>query len=240
MNGYKTLYDEIHAIMAKEFLTFFKGCFNDFESEVPYNYFGNRGSVDVVQYNTIEMLKNWHIQSLNIYELETQVLRLEELVRKLKDRMEYFPRYFEESRGLPKLEVVGLNLVLLSTKENLRTVNNYAENFKSAFSRICHIFPKDIMSNTKDPSDDSFSSQIKRARLIFFDPLKVRQIEINESYVDKVGMNRDITFDRLEAFRLVESWSDPVNKIRTCLKSIKPEYANTLDFHKKYKQYIRS
>ena len=48
------LYDEVHAIMMKELLTFFKMSIQDIESEVPYNYYGNRGSVDLAWYHTVE------------------------------------------------------------------------------------------------------------------------------------------------------------------------------------------
>ncbi|MDP3298025.1 MAG: hypothetical protein Q8N09_10660 [Thermodesulfovibrionia bacterium] len=229
------LYDEVHSIMTKELLTFFKKCCNDFESEVPYNYFGNRGSVDIVQYKTIDILHQPH-SMLYIYELESQIIRLEELVRKLKDRMEYFPEYFEKSRGIPKLGEVNLFIILLNTASNWKVVNEYLVNLKSAFSRVYHTFPKDVMSKTKNPSDNNYFAQIQRASLVFFDPLRVRQFEVNED-----NMNRDeILFNRIAAFQTIESWHDSVEKIRDSLNSIKPVFNSASDFLAKYKRYINN
>ncbi len=228
------LYDEVHAIMMKELLTFFKKSVQDIESEVPYNYYGNRGSVDLVWYATIDRI---NLQILRMFELESRIPRLEELIRKLKDRMEYFPPYFEQTRGLPKLGSVELFLVLLGTEENWRVVNEYLVNFKSAFTRTHQVFPKDILSKTTDPGDDEFYSQIKKTFLVFLDPLKVRQTDTNE---DIVIEKEALPFHRMAAFQYLESWGEPVTQLQARLDSIKPGFPNARQFIKAYKEYMRS
>ena len=228
------LYDEVHAIMMKELLTFFKMSVQDIESEVPYNYYGNRGSVDLVWYHTIDRVR---LQILTMVELESRILRLEELIRKLKDRMEYFPPYFEQTRGLPKLGEVDLFLVLLATQENWRVVNEYLVNFKSAFARTHQIFPKDILSKTTDPGDDEFYSQIRRTLLIFFDPLKVRQIDTNE---DIMIEKEALPFHRMAAFQYLENWGESITQLQARLNSIKPSFSNARQFVRAYKEYISS
>lgn len=110
--------------MCKELLTFFKASAADFESEVPYNYYGNRGSVDIVSHKSIDVFMGIH-WILNIFEVETRIIRLEELIRKLKDRFEYFPKYYQEKRRLPRLGEVNIFLVLLNTETNWQVVNEY-------------------------------------------------------------------------------------------------------------------
>ncbi len=230
------LYDEVHAIMRKELLTFFKKFVQDIESEVPYNYYGNRGSVDLVWYDTIYKLGISH-QILRMFELESRIPRLEELIRKLKDRMEYFPPHFEQTRGLPKLGSVELFLVLLGTEENWRVVNKYLVNFKSAFARTHQVFPKDILSKSKDPEDDGFYWQIKKTFLVFFDPLKVRQIDTNE---DIMIEKEALPFHRMAAFQYLENWGEPTTQLQARLNSIKPSFSNAREFVKAYKEYISS
>jgi len=115
-------------------------------------------------------------QCLWMFEVESRIPCLEELIRKLKDRMEYFPRYFEKERGLSKLSEVCLFLVLLAAVENWKIVSKYLVNFKSAFTRINKIFPTDILSKTSDSLNNSFYAQIRKVGLVFFDPVKVKQI----------------------------------------------------------------
>jgi len=230
------LYDEVHAIMNKELLTFFKEYAHDIEVEVPYNYYGNRGSVDLVWYDTIERKKPI-TQTLTMFEMESRIPRLEELIRKLKDRMAYFPTCFEQTRGLPKLDSVQLFLILLATDENWRVVNEYLVSFKSAFARTHQVFPKDVLSKTKDPDDDRFYWQIKRFFLVFFDPLKVRKLEINED----ITIQEDVLpFHRMAAFQWIESWSDSISKLQSTLDSIKPSFPNAKQFLRAYKEYISS
>jgi hypothetical protein len=231
-----TLYDEVHAIMLKELLTFFKENLNDLESEVPYSFYGNRGSVDLVEYGTINILGISH-QYLGMYELESRILRLEELIRKLKDRMEYFPRCFEKERGLPKLGAIHLFLVLLGTIENWKVVDKYLLNFKSAFTRINKIFPTDILSKTREPSNDDFYAQIKRVWLIFFDPLKVRQLDTSVELFLRKG---DRPFHRSSAFRYLESWSDSIDDLQSELKLIKPRFSDAKEFLQAYQRYVSS
>lgn len=228
------LYDEVHAIMMKELLTFFKKDVQDVESEVPYNYYGNRGSVDLVWYHTIDRIS---LQILSMFELESRIPRLEELIRKLKDRMEYFPSYFEKTRGLPKLGSVELFLVLLGTEENWRVVNEYLVNFKSAFVREHQVFPKDVLSKTTDPSNNEFYAQIKKTFLVFFDPLKVRQIDTNE---DIMIEKEELPFHRMAAFQYLESWGESITHLQGRLASIKPSFSNARQFIREYKEYISS
>lgn len=229
-----TLYDEVHAIMIKELLTFFKENLNDFESEVPYNFYGNRGSVDIVEYGDINILGISH-HYLRMYELESRILRLEELIRKLKDRMEYFPRCFEKERGLPKVGEIHLFLLLLGTIENWMVVDKYLIDFKSAFTRTNKIFPADTLSKARDSSDDDFYTQIRRVWLVFFDPLKVRQLETNE----RLFLRKDgLPFHRLSAFQYLESWSDSIDKLRSALKRIKPSFSDAKEFLIAYKRYV--
>ena len=172
-----------------------------------------------------------------MFELESRIPRLEELIRKLKDRMEYFSPYFEQTRGLPKLGEVDLFLVLLATQENWRVVNEYLVNFKSAFARTHQIFPKDILSKTTDPDDDEFYWQIKRTLLIFFDPLKVRLIDVNE---DIMIEKEALPFHRMAAFQYLESWGDSITDLKVRLDSIKPRFSNAGQFLREYKRYISS
>ena len=228
------LYDEVHAIMMKELLTFFKTDVQEFESEVPYNYYGNRGSVDLVWYHTIERAR---LQVLTMFELESRILRLEELIRKLKDRMEYFPSQFEQARGLPKLGSVQLFLILFSTQENWNVVSEYLSVFKAAFVRTHQVFPKDILSVTKDPNDDRFHWQLKNSFLVFFDPLKVRQLEINEG----ITIHEEaLPFHRSTAFRWIESWSDSMDSLQSRLNLIKPSFSNARQFRIAYREYVDS
>ena len=124
--------------------------------------------------------------------------------------MEYFPSYFEQTRGLPKLGEVDLFLVLLATKENWRVVNEYLANFKSAFARTHQVFPKDVLSKTSDPYDNDFYWQFKRTFLVFFNPLKVHQIDINEDIMIQKEL---LPFHRMAAFQYIESWSDSTGSI---------------------------
>lgn len=229
------LYDEVHTIMIKELLTFFKRSLRDIESEVPYNYYGNRGSVDIIEYKTLSVLGKTH-QILRMFELESRISRLEELIRKLKDRLEYFPRDFENTRRLPKLDELNLFLVLLGTMENWKVVNKYLVNFKSAFGRINKIFPKDVLSKTIDPSDDNFYAQIIRVNLVFFDPLKVRQIDVNEDLIS----NDDLVFSRLSAFQSLEGWQDSIDELQAKLKLMEIRFPNAEEFMKAYKRYVSS
>jgi len=54
------LYDEVHAIMIKKLLAFFKQDLKNIELEVPYNFYGNRGSVDLVKYEVVNILGMSH------------------------------------------------------------------------------------------------------------------------------------------------------------------------------------
>lgn len=231
------LYDEVHAIMMKELLTFFKKSGQDIESEVPYNYYGNRGSVDLIWYCTINVFGITH-QILRMFELESRIPRLEELIRKLKDRMEYFPLYFEQARGLSKLGEVDLFLVLLATQENWSVVSEYVPNFQSAFARAHRIFPKDILSKNEEPGGDEFYAQIKRAFIVFFDPLKARKIDINE---DIMIEKEALPFHRLAAFQYLEIGScESMPHLRAALSSIKPSFSDARQFVGAYKEYLKS
>jgi hypothetical protein len=172
-----------------------------------------------------------------MFELESRIPRLEELIRKLKDRMEYFPPHFEQTRGLPKLGSVELFLVLLGTDENWQVVNEYLVNFKSAFARTHQIFPKDILSKTTDPEDDRFYTQIKKTFLVFFDPLKVRQLDTNED----IMIEKDaLPFHRMTAFQWIESWSDSMIDLQPKLSAIKPRFSDARQFLRAYKEYVSS
>lgn len=226
------LYDKVHAIMIRELLAFFKKSGQDIETEVPYNYYGNRGSVDLILYHTFKRLGIVY-DILGMYEIESRIPRLEELIRKLKDRMEYFPPYFQQGRGLPKFDYVELFLVLLTTQENWRVVSEYLSNFQSAFARVRKWYPTDIL---RKGSDDEY--QIKKAFIAFFDPLKACMLDINE---DIMIEKEALPFQRFAAFRMMEirSWED-MPHLRAELNSIKPSFSDAQQFVRDYEEYRRS
>ncbi len=229
------LYDEVHAIMGKEFLTFFKAHGSGFESEVPYNSYGSRGSVDFAHYFTVDVLRT-PFPSLAIYELESRIPRLEELIRKLKDRMEYFPSCFGKSRGVKTPTCVHLFLVLLATQDNLRTVTEYLPNLVSAFARTHQVYPADLLGETTDPDDPGFYGRTSRAYMVFLDPLKVRTLETNEGLVIS---DEAVTPHRLRAFQClrIRHWEE-LGELRSSLGEVRPRFSDAGQFLRAYREYL--
>ena len=131
---------------------------------------------------------------------------------------------------------MNIFLILLNTETNWKVVKEFMFNFKSAFSFTNKIYKRDILSKTKDPTGPDFSCQSKNVRLVFFDPLKVRQVEVNENNIN----NEKMPFYRIQAFQVIENWYDSTEKLQSDLQYIKPIYRNPNEFLEKYKRYINS
>ena len=199
------MYDDAHVIMIKNYLKVFDSPHIKYETEVPFNYYGTRGFVDLVEYPANPLAP------LDIHEFETQILCLNELIRDVKSRFEYFPQYLVKAKGLPQPASVRLFLILLNTKRNIEIVSENYRIFKAVLSDI---------SNNNPP---------QKVCLAFYDPVRMvhfrKLIRVGDDKTDY----RTLGFYPIDISRT----SKP-----TMLKILIPSYINGQDLIRRYKEYI--
>ena len=107
-------------------------------AEVPYSYYGHRGSIDVVTY---ECLSGRSLRDpdctlhIGIYEVWSTVLKLEEVLRKLNEKIEFFPKGVrDEGLFSASPDAVSGNLVLLNTMHNVQVLRDHLATFRSVFA----------------------------------------------------------------------------------------------------------
>jgi hypothetical protein len=136
-----SLEDEAHAAMVEALVRWLPSQLafdGEVHAEVPYSYYGQRGSIDVVTYDCLSgrSLRDPDCTlHIGIYEVWSTVLRLEEVLRKLNEKVEVFPKYVSDQgsfRASP--DMVSGNLVLLNTMHNVQVVREHLATFRSVFA----------------------------------------------------------------------------------------------------------
>ena len=225
------LHDELHSIMLKTFLSEWtplgeifpkvtKGISNSiYDLEVPYNVSGERKFVDLVEY--------WDClgPALNIYEFETQITCLQELLRKLKSRIEFFPKYLHAVKGFSYPDFLQLFLVLLSTRQNQRIVEKNQLLFRTLVPDI--IFSDDILTKQIEPN----RYRQRNFNIIFLDPLKLVQAEDSRMILAE----DDWRYYRISGFLPVEI---SINDSIEVLGYISPAYEDHNQFLDEYRKHI--
>lgn len=137
------LYDKVHAALVdwliKEIRS--RADVNGYDHmyqvypEFPYNYYGHRGSVDVLTYHVGWRQGEKDPQGvLELYEVWSAIHRLEEAIRKFNEKAEFVPKYFLTSRK-PN-EGIGLQrnfFVLLNSLQNITLIRENWQTFSSQF-----------------------------------------------------------------------------------------------------------
>jgi hypothetical protein len=117
----------------------------------------------------------------------------------------------------------------------LTVVKRYLPNLVSAFTSP--VYPKDILSKTKDPDDPDFFWRGKEVFIVFSDPLKVRTLETDAGLFMS---DESLPFHRLMAYRCLSICHlNDVSDLQNKLDEIKVRFSNSLEFFKAYKEYIR-
>ena len=139
----RSLYDEVRAIMVNELIRSRREAFAkgfrpghpeiDYSNrvillpETPYNYYGQRGSVDLVEY--LQYPSDDPVcggkQEFQIYEVYSRIFNLEETLRKLREKSEVFPKYFQDEYKMPLPDDIWSHLVLLNSQENVNIISAY-------------------------------------------------------------------------------------------------------------------
>jgi len=132
----RTLEDEVHAIVVNQFLNWsgLKGLGDaQIHVEVPYSYYGHSGRIDVVVYESLH--DEECPPEVSIYEIQTRILNLNQVLGKFNEKVEFFPKYLtSESKLRRPPHFVGGALVLLNTMPNVKLVEDNLQVFKAAFA----------------------------------------------------------------------------------------------------------
>jgi len=141
--GRSHLYDKVHAAMVNWLVEQIRSK-ADAEGydpsyqvypEFAYNYYGHRGSVDIVAYHsgwTKDAKKAQGV--IEVYEVWSAVYRLEEALRKFNEKAEFIPKYFQMTRK-PK-DKIGLQrnfFVLLNSLQNVTMIKDHWHIFVAQF-----------------------------------------------------------------------------------------------------------
>jgi hypothetical protein len=139
------LIDKVHAVMVEKHI---RGLEEEYANpdcgisdaevftEFPFRYYGKQGNIDVVSLYTLpETNEVWPGQHVDMYEVQSKILNLEELLREFNDRHEFFPKYLKKEGVLQRIDYVKSYLVLLNTEENMAVVATHLETFQSVFGR---------------------------------------------------------------------------------------------------------
>jgi hypothetical protein len=108
-----------------------------FETEVPYNYFGERGTVDFVDYWKDRNLGPYK-DMVSLIELKTELIDIGETIRQVKKAKNYFAKGFTGQIGnLPFVDRHDLllttsHLFILYNKKNVMDFMKYETLFESA------------------------------------------------------------------------------------------------------------
>ena len=109
------------------------------EVESPYNYYGDRGFVDIVVYSKNTILKRdnitekfFHYDSLTLWEIKTELNDIGELLRQINRAQKYFLKA-RQIIGKHKIDTqrteVKSFLVFPNTPHNIKTFNENTELF---------------------------------------------------------------------------------------------------------------
>jgi hypothetical protein len=145
--------DEVHAKFLSNFYDTHKALGSEtraFETEVPYNYFGDRGIIDFVDYwinrtynlsdlSDLEPSNPGLLDFLQLYELKTELLDIGETIRQVKKAKLFFAKGFEGNIDHLKFNpapehklIVRSSLVILKTEKNISDLQKYCTSFESA------------------------------------------------------------------------------------------------------------
>lgn len=141
------LYDKVHAVIVNWLIELVRGKpesgkYEPEEIEVypeyPYNYYGQRGSVDLMAYfSKIERRDRSGPDTRNaleLFEVWTAVTRLEEAIRKFNEKASVVPKAFQTTRKpLPVIGVQRNYFVLLNTMQNTLLIKDYWQIFQAQF-----------------------------------------------------------------------------------------------------------
>ncbi|HID30231.1 MAG TPA: hypothetical protein EYP19_09520 [Desulfobacterales bacterium] len=143
MGASSQLYDKVHAALVNWLIREIRsqadvGGYDDTYQVYPefaYNYYGHRGSVDVLTYHVGWSQGEKRTQGiLELYEVWSAIHRLEEAIRKFNEKAEFTPKYFLASR---KPEGgIGLQrnfFVLLNSLQNVTLIRENWHTFNSQF-----------------------------------------------------------------------------------------------------------
>lgn len=137
INKYKLIFSSFKELNEGRF-DLIEDRFNEmyaFECEAPYNYYGERGSVDLVVYRYKTLPR------LFLHEVKTQLFDIGELLRQIHKLMKYFVKARKEIQGVKILENIGQGnfLVFSDTKENWEIFNRYYDFFIQEANLLIYI-----------------------------------------------------------------------------------------------------
>jgi hypothetical protein len=127
--GDKRLDDETHAASVEGLIRYLKAQGKDAHPEGTFNWYGERGSVDVYY---IEGPPEAPL-GLAIYEVWTEIRNLNEAVRKLDAKARVFPQHLCKESGMASPNLVQAHMVLLATHANADLVLTHTDTFKGKF-----------------------------------------------------------------------------------------------------------
>jgi len=112
------VHDEVHARLMKLFLTEKRGC----QIEVPFNYYGSRGFIDVLE--DLRPARN----EVHLFELKPNLSQdIGEMIRQLKGYKEFYPK-----AACDESATYLMFLVSYATDENIGIIEKYKELFIAA------------------------------------------------------------------------------------------------------------
>jgi len=118
MNLKKNIFDKEHAEFMNQFISEYKEKGYNVEHEVPYNWYGDRGFIDIV------LCKG---NKLIICELKPQLTDIGETIRQVRKAEDVFLKAKPE---YSRFEDIKFVLVLKATNENLEVCKQYSEVLK--------------------------------------------------------------------------------------------------------------
>jgi len=173
--GFADLYDRVHAAMVDWLLGEIRrspeaqayGLGYRTYPEFVYNYYGHKGSVDILTYHAQGSDKTPG-GVVELYELWSGIHRLEEALRKFNEKAEFVPKYFQQTRKPgEKLGLQRNYFVLLNTLENVTLIKDNWHTFTSQFREFHKIV---------DIVDRAITNQ-----LVLVDPLHPQYFPIRDA-----------------------------------------------------------
>lgn len=202
---YHDLDDRIHAIMVEEMLIDFNGAIELgkaegrgnglLKTEEPFNYYGNRGFVDILHHgiwpiDVLDSLTPGQIKemggdklfngSLSIIECKPRITNLNDTIRQVTKYSEFVIPDFKKRYPNRPIGICHTALALLNTKENCDLILKFKNTFKAAF---------------QNQRGMNYFETTNRRQLWLFDPL--------ENYKDYYDSTRSLA-ENLESARQCE------------------------------------
>ncbi len=131
--------DEKHAKMITEYIKFIKlkreefGLEEwEFETEVPYNYYGDRGYVDLIVIEKNKFDFGYHKKYL--FEFKTEIRDVGEMLRQFKRMKKYYPKTDDD------MSEYSFNIFVLVNDKNINTILDNIEYIGEKFIKLYMLF----------------------------------------------------------------------------------------------------